>query len=166
MKKRDKAISLRTLKRELSALKAQGLKTVFTNGCFDILHVGHVRYLNKARRLGDVLIVGLNSDRSVKKIKGRSKRPILPQEERAEMLLGLESVDYVLLFDDPTPIRLIEAVLPDVLAKGADWSAKEIVGGDIVKKNGGRVARVKLVEGRSTTNIIKKINKLNGMNPQ
>ncbi len=160
-KKRDKAVSLRTLKKELSILKTGGQKTVFTNGCFDIIHAGHVRYLNKASRLGDVLIVGLNSDKSVKKIKGRN-RPIVPEGERAEVLLGLASVDYVVLFDESTPIRLIETVLPDVLAKGADWSAEKIVGADIVKKNGGTVARVKLVEGKSTTNIIKKITRLKG----
>ncbi|MBE9527760.1 MAG: D-glycero-beta-D-manno-heptose 1-phosphate adenylyltransferase [Proteobacteria bacterium] len=159
VKKRRKPISLATLKRELKALRSEGQRCVFTNGCFDILHAGHVRYLTKARTLGDALIVGLNSDKSVRKIKGKS-RPIVPEEERAEVLLGLEAVDFVVLFDTPTPIGLIEALLPDVLAKGADWIESDIVGAEAVKRNGGRVARVKLVKGKSTTNIIKRIEKL------
>ncbi len=159
VKKRRKPISLATLKRELSALRKKGRKTVFTNGVFDILHAGHVRYLTSARTLGDVLIVGLNSDKSTRAIKGKT-RPIVPEQERAEVLLGLEAVDYVVLFDAPTPIKVIEAVLPDVLAKGADWAASDIVGGEVVKKNGGRVSRVRLVKGKSSTNIIKKIMKL------
>jgi D-beta-D-heptose 7-phosphate kinase/D-beta-D-heptose 1-phosphate adenosyltransferase len=158
-KKRDKPVSLATLKRELKRLRAKGQKCVFTNGCFDILHAGHVRYLTKARTLGDVLIVGLNTDKSVRKIKGKG-RPIVPEEERAEVLLGLGAVDFVVLFDAPTPIGLIEALLPDVLAKGADWKENDIVGALAVKRNGGRVARVKLVKGKSTTNIINKITKL------
>ncbi len=159
MKKREKPVSIRTLKKELAVLKDNGGTTVFTNGCFDILHAGHVRYLNKARTLGTVLIVGLNSDKSVKKIKGRT-RPIVPEAERAEVLLGLGAVDYVVLFDEPTPVKLIETILPDVLVKGADWKVDEIAGAEIVKKNGGRVRRVQLVKGRSTTNIIKKIRAL------
>src|SRR3990170_5077892 len=153
---KNKIVSLQRLKRLLASARKKGITVVFTNGCFDIIHAGHVRYLNKSKSLGDILLVGLNSDKSVKGIKGE-KRPIVPQAERAEVLSGLEAVDYVVLFNESTPIGLIKAVLPDVLVKGADWASREIVGADIVKANGGRVARVKLVKGRSTTNIIKKI---------
>lgn len=152
---KNKFVSLQRLKTILRSSRKK--KTiVFTNGCFDIIHAGHVRYLKKAKSLGDFLVVGLNSDSSVKKIKGE-KRPIVPQKERAEVLSGLEAVDYVVLFNEPTPIKLIKAVLPDVLVKGADWASHEIVGADVVKAAGGKIARVKLVKGRSTTNIIKKI---------
>lgn len=151
-----KMVSLKRLVSELEQLRAEGRKVAFTNGCFDIIHAGHVRYLKKARSLADVLVVGLNSDKSIKSIKGPD-RPIVPERERAEVLGSLESVDYVVLFGEPTPIKLIEAIRPDVLVKGADWAAHEIVGADVVKASGGRLARVKLVEGRSTTNIIKRI---------
>ncbi|MEK6540354.1 MAG: D-glycero-beta-D-manno-heptose 1-phosphate adenylyltransferase [Deltaproteobacteria bacterium] len=153
---KKKVVSISRLKIILRPQRALGKTVVFTNGCFDIIHAGHVRYLNKAKSLGNILLVGLNSDKSVKGIKGE-KRPIVPQGERAEVLSGLEAVDYVVFFNESTPIRLIKTVLPDVLVKGADWASHEIVGADIVKANGGRVARVKLVKGRSTTNIIKKI---------
>ena len=153
---KNKIVSLQRLKRLLASARKKGITVVFTNGCFDIIHAGHVRYLNKAKSLGDILIAGLNSDISVKKIKGE-KRPIVPQKERAEVLSGLEAVDYVVIFNEPTPIRLIKAALPDVLVKGADWADHAIVGADVVKKAGGRIARIKLVKGRSTTNIIKKI---------
>ena len=153
---KNKIVSLQRLKRLLASARKKGITVVFTNGCFDIIHAGHVRYLNKAKSLGDILIAGLNSDISVKKIKGE-KRPIVPQKERAEVLSGLEAVDYVVIFNEPTPIRLIKATLPDVLVKGADWAGHAIVGADVVKKAGGRIARIKLVKGRSTTNIIKKI---------
>lgn len=135
-------------------LKREGKKVVFTNGCFDILHRGHVEYLAKAKELGDVLIVGLNSDSSVKQIKGE-KRPIVPQEDRAFILSNLLSVDYVVIFDEPTPYNLISKILPDVLAKGSDWSIEEVVGRDIVESNGGRVVLIELTPNRSTTNIIK-----------
>lgn len=154
--KKKKIVSLQRLRGSLKNINKKNKTIVFTNGCFDIIHAGHVRYLNKAKSLGDVLIVGLNSDASVKLIKG-DKRPIVPQEERAEVLSGLEAVDYVVLFNEPTPIKLIKAVLPDILVKGADWASQEIVGADIVRAKGGRVARIKLVKGKSTTNIIKKI---------
>lgn len=150
-----KTVSLKRLNAELAALRKKK-KVVFTNGCFDIIHAGHVRYLKKARSLGDVLVVGLNSDSSVRSIKGET-RPIVPQKERAEVLSALECVDYVVVFSDPTPLKLIESIRPDVLAKGADWAAKDIVGGDAVKKGGGRVARITLVKGRSTTNIIRRV---------
>jgi len=153
---KNKIVSLQRLKKLLASARKKDITVVFTNGCFDIIHAGHVRYLNKAKSLGDILIAGLNSDISVKKIKGE-KRPIVPQKERAEVLSGLEAVDYVVIFNEPTPIRLIKATLPDVLVKGADWAGHAIVGADVVKKAGGRIARIKLVKGRSTTNIIKKI---------
>jgi len=152
----SKVVSLKKLEEELKGVKRQGGKVVFTNGCFDILHAGHVRYLRKARSLGSALVVGLNSDRSVRGIKGE-KRPIVPQKERAEVLSALESVDYVVVFNDSTPERLIEAIRPDILAKGADWAAADIVGARAVKEAGGRVARITLAKGKSTTNIIKKI---------
>ncbi|MBI3398356.1 MAG: D-glycero-beta-D-manno-heptose 1-phosphate adenylyltransferase [Deltaproteobacteria bacterium] len=152
---KNKIVSLRRLK---TILRTSGKKKiiVFTNGCFDIVHAGHVRYLNKAKSLGDMLVVGLNTDSSVRQIKG-DKRPIVPQRERAELLAGLEAVDYVVLFNEPTPIKLIKAILPNVLVKGADWASHEIVGAEVVKAAGGKITRIKLVQGRSTTNIIKKI---------
>ena len=144
------------LKKIAGTLKRQGKKIVFTNGCFDILHVGHVRYLTKARKMGDLLIVGLNTDRSVRMIKG-DKRPIVTEKERAEVLAALEIVDYVVLFDEPDPLRLIAALKPDILVKGADWSKDEIVGREVVEKAGGKVARIPLVPGSSSTNVIEKI---------
>ena len=128
---------------------------MFTNGVFDLLHPGHVRYLKEARRLGDLLIVGINSDRSVRAIK-EPGRPLHPQAERAEILLSLECVDAVVVFDDDTPHRLIEQIQPDVLVKGADWGPSDIVGRDIVEARGGRVVRVELAEGYSTTSLIRR----------
>lgn len=144
------------LVKELAAARRKKKKVVFTNGCFDILHAGHVRYLKKAKSLGDILVVGLNSDSSVRSIKGE-KRPIVPCRERAEVLSALGCVDYVVVFNEATPLKLIEAVRPDVLAKGADWAARDIVGGDAVRRSGGRIARITLVKGRSTTNIIRRV---------
>lgn len=152
----EKVLTLNKLTERLKTLRSRGKKVVFTNGCFDIIHAGHVRYLKKARSLGDILVVGLNSDTSIKGLKGES-RPIVPQRERAEVLSALEAVDFIVLFSQPTPVRLIDAISPDVLAKGADWAASNIAGADIVRKRGGRVARISLVKGRSTTNIIKRI---------
>ncbi|MBI5328617.1 MAG: D-glycero-beta-D-manno-heptose 1-phosphate adenylyltransferase [Deltaproteobacteria bacterium] len=152
---KNKIVSLSKLQKLIHSIR-KNKRIVFTNGCFDIIHAGHVRYLNKSKTLGHILVVGLNSDSSVKKIKGE-KRPIVPQKERAEVLSGLEAVDYVVIFNEPTPIKLIKAILPDILVKGADWANHEIVGADVVKAAGGKIARVKLVKGRSTTNIIKKI---------
>ncbi|MBE7413768.1 MAG: D-glycero-beta-D-manno-heptose 1-phosphate adenylyltransferase [Deltaproteobacteria bacterium] len=151
-----KIIARSRLAKELAGARRKKKKIVFTNGCFDIIHAGHVRYLKKARSLGDVLVVGLNSDSSVRSIKG-DKRPIVPCRERAEVLSALGCVDYVVVFNEDTPSKLIEAVRPDVLAKGADWAAKDIVGGDAVRKGGGRVARITLLKGRSTTNIIRRV---------
>ncbi|MFQ5900197.1 MAG: D-glycero-beta-D-manno-heptose 1-phosphate adenylyltransferase [Thermodesulfobacteriota bacterium] len=150
------AVSLKEIKEKLSALKRGGKRIVFTNGCFDIIHAGHVRYLKESKSLGDILVVGLNSDVSVRAIKG-SKRPVFTQEERIEVLSALNSTDYIFLFDEPTPIRLIEAVMPDILVKGEDWEEEDIVGGDIVKGRGGKVIRVPMVEGLSTTEVIKRI---------
>jgi rfaE bifunctional protein nucleotidyltransferase chain/domain len=137
-------------------LRESGKKLVFTNGCFDILHVGHVRYLTYARSLGDALVVAVNSDRSVREIKGNS-RPIVTEKERAEVLAALACVDFVFIFDDPTPKQVIDAIIPDVLVKGADWNIAEIVGRDTVEKAGGTVLTVPLVEGSSTTDIIEKV---------
>lgn len=129
---------------------------MFTNGTFDILHRGHVEYLTKARRLGDVLIVGLNTDASIRRIKGNG-RPINPNRDRAAVLAGLAAVDYVCFFGDDTPERLIRTLVPDVLVKGADWKAGDIVGSDIVRGHGGVVRRIRLTPGRSTTGIIRRI---------
>lgn len=137
-------------------LKADGKKVVFTNGCFDILHAGHVDYLAKTRACGDVLILGLNSDSSVRNIKGE-KRPIVPEGERAYILANLKSVDYVTLFDEPTPFELLNTLIPDILVKGADWSIENIVGRDIVEANGGSVQTIEFINQQSTTNIIKTV---------
>jgi D-beta-D-heptose 7-phosphate kinase/D-beta-D-heptose 1-phosphate adenosyltransferase len=137
-------------------LRAKGKRVVFTNGCFDLLHVGHIRYLEKARSLGDILVVGLNSDRSVRSIKG-ALRPILPQEERAEILSGLWCVDYITLFDEPTPIGLITSLKPHVLVKGGDWTKEATVGKEVVEASGGEVVILPFVEGSSSTNIIETI---------
>jgi D-glycero-beta-D-manno-heptose 1-phosphate adenylyltransferase len=129
---------------------------VFTNGVFDLLHPGHVRYLQEARRLGDRLIVGINSDRSVRAIKGPD-RPITPERERAEVLSALACVDEVIVFDEPTPHDVIARIQPDVLVKGADWAADAIVGRDIVEARGGKVVRIAIEEGYSTTAILRKV---------
>lgn len=149
------------MKTIVNRLKARRKKIVFTNGCFDLLHVGHIRYLQKAKSLGDILIIGLNTDRSVKTIKGKN-RPIVPEKERAEVLSALEFVDYVILFDDLDPLHLIEALKPDVLVKGADWSKDRIIGREIVENLGGRVVRVPMVAGASSTGLIEKIKKVYG----
>ncbi len=137
-------------------LKKQNKKVVFTNGCFDILHAGHVDYLSKAKEKGDVLIVAVNSDASTKSIKG-DKRPIVPQDERAIIISSLKPVDYVILFDEDTPYEVIKKLVPDVLVKGADWAIDKIVGKDIVESNGGKVIAIDFVNNTSTTNIIKTV---------
>lgn len=137
-------------------LRQQGKRVVFTNGCFDLLHPGHVRLLAEAKRLGDVLIVALNSDRSVRELKGAG-RPLLPQEERCEIVAALEMVDYVTTFDELTPGELIRKLLPDVLVKGGDWSVEEIVGREDVQAHGGRVLSLPFVPGYSTTRMIERI---------
>ncbi|HEY7751644.1 MAG TPA: D-glycero-beta-D-manno-heptose 1-phosphate adenylyltransferase [Ignavibacteriaceae bacterium] len=146
-------LSLPELKKIRKELKTQNKKVVFTNGVFDLIHSGHVDYLVKAKALGDILIVGLNSDASVKKIKG-DKRPILKQDERIFILSNLKPVDYVILFDEETPAKLIEEIIPDILVKGGDWVVDKIVGKDIVLKNGGEVKSIEFVNNQSTTKII------------
>jgi D-beta-D-heptose 7-phosphate kinase/D-beta-D-heptose 1-phosphate adenosyltransferase len=138
-------------------VQERGGVVVFTNGVFDLLHPGHIRYLNEARRLGDALIVGVNSDRSVRANKG-ADRPINKAEERIEVLLALSCVDAAVVFDEDTPFAIITAIQPDILVKGADWGHDNIVGRDVVEGRGGRVVRVALTEGFSTTNLIKRIN--------
>jgi rfaE bifunctional protein nucleotidyltransferase chain/domain len=147
------SISLTKLKTIRLKLKAEGKKVVFTNGVFDLIHAGHVDYLSKAKNLGDVLIVGLNSDSSVNRIKG-DKRPILKQEERAFILTNLKPVDYVIFFDEDTPEKIISEIVPDILVKGADWSVDKIVGKDIVEMNGGKVMNIEFVNDQSTSKII------------
>jgi rfaE bifunctional protein nucleotidyltransferase chain/domain len=140
--------------RELvAALRQSGRSVVFTNGVFDILHAGHTTYLDAARALGDVLVLGLNTDESVRRLKG-PERPITSELDRATVVAALRSVDHVVLFSDDTPLRLIEMILPDVLVKGGDYTRQTIVGADVVEAHGGRVVTIALVEGRSTTSII------------
>jgi D-beta-D-heptose 7-phosphate kinase/D-beta-D-heptose 1-phosphate adenosyltransferase len=139
-----------------ASLRGEGKRIVFTNGCFDILHVGHVRYLTAAKAEGDVLIVGLNSDRSIRQIKD-PRRPIVPEDQRAEVLAGLECVDFIVLFDAPDPLALIESLAPDVLVKGDDWPEDQIIGADRVKAAGGKVVRVPSVPHGSTSEIIERI---------
>lgn len=144
------------LKTIVQSLKDNGKTIVFTNGCFDILHAGHVDYLAKAKAKGDILVVGLNSDASVSKIKGRL-RPIINEEERAFILSNLRSVNYITLFDEDTPLELISTIIPNILVKGSDWAIEDIVGGDIVIQNGGSVEPIDFVVAQSTSNIVKKI---------
>ncbi|MBI4650413.1 D-glycero-beta-D-manno-heptose 1-phosphate adenylyltransferase [Candidatus Desantisbacteria bacterium] len=151
-----KIFPLDKLKKIINKYKQEGKKIVFTNGCFDILHTGHLAYLEKARKLGDILIVGLNSDSSIHKIKG-PERPLNSQKDRAYALSSLFFVDYVVIFNEENPIKLISILLPDILVKGSDYKKKDILGGDIVRCNGGRVVTVKLVRGYSTTGFIKTI---------
>jgi D-beta-D-heptose 7-phosphate kinase/D-beta-D-heptose 1-phosphate adenosyltransferase len=152
----SKIMDPRALADRLKGLRSAGKRVVFTNGCFDILHIGHIRYLSAARSEGDLLVVGLNSDQSVRLIKGR-RRPILAQDQRLEIIASLQVVDYVTIFDEPDPLKLIQLLKPTILVKGADWSEDEIIGADFVKSKGGRVVRVSLVQDASTSQIIKKI---------
>jgi len=153
---KNKIISRPQIKNLIKTLKKKGQKIVFTNGCFDLLHVGHVRYLQEARSLGDCLIIGLNSDRSVRQIKN-PQRPLISEDQRAEVLAALECIDYIVLFDEAEPLKLIEEIRPAVLVKGADWSMNKIVGADLVRSYGGEVRRVELVPMISTTTIIQRI---------
>jgi len=153
---RHKIKALTEAKQEIDHLKSMGKKVVFTNGCFDILHVGHARYLYKARTLGDYLIVAVNSDRSVRGIKG-PERPVVNQDERAEMVAALEFVDTVIIFDRDTPFEVIKYLMPDMLVKGGDWKPEDIVGSDIVIAAGGEVRSIDFVEGHSTSRLIEKI---------
>ncbi len=157
----EKILNRSDLSIVINNLKKQGKKIVFTNGCFDILHPGHVTYLDKAKKLGDVLVLGLNSDASVKRLKGKN-RPVLNQEERATIISHLEMVDFICIFDEDTPYELISLVKPDVLVKGGDWSVENIVGKDIVESYGGLVINIPYIEGKSTTGIIERILKIYG----
>ena len=150
---KNKILNAKDLQKQLGQWRQQGLKIVFTNGCFDLLHRGHVEYLSKAADLGDVLVVGLNTDASVRRLKGEG-RPVNNEEARAMVLASLGFVDAVVLFDEDTPYELIQAVRPEVLVKGADYKPEEIVGYDIVTSYGGTVTTVPLVEGYSTTRLL------------
>jgi len=152
----SKVVSLKKIVEIRKKLNEEGKKVVFTNGCFDILHKGHVYLLKRAKKLGDVLIVGLNSDSSVKKIKGE-KRPVFSTKDRAFVLSSIDVVDYIVIFNEETPLKIIKAIEPDVLVKGADWDKKSIVGREIVESRGGRVVRIPVLKGFSTTSIIEKI---------
>jgi D-beta-D-heptose 7-phosphate kinase/D-beta-D-heptose 1-phosphate adenosyltransferase len=149
-------VSLVELKALRRKCKENGKTVVFTNGCFDIIHAGHVDYLNKAKVLGDILIVGLNSDKSVRRIKGE-KRPIIDEQERAFILSNLKAVDYVVFFEEDTPENLIKELIPDILIKGSDWSVDSIVGKDTVISNGGEVKTIDFITNQSTSGIIKRI---------
>ena len=155
----NKILDLPQLIRARAILRSEGRAIVFTNGCFDLLHPGHVRYLTEARTLGDALVVAINSDRSVGVLKGEG-RPILNEQERAEVIAALEAVDYVIIFDEETPRELIADLLPDVLVKGGDWPLDQIVGREEVEAGGGRVLSLPYVDGSSTTDIIERIKRL------
>ncbi len=152
----NKLVDRANIKEIISGLKNEGKKIVFTNGCFDILHAGHIRYLNETKKFGDILVLGLNEDESVSRIK--PGRPVVPEAHRAEVLSALSMIDYIVLFHEDTPYELIKEVGPDVLVKGADWAKEDIVGNDLVKE----VRTIEFVEGISTSEIIKKIKNLNG----
>lgn len=156
-----KILSQEALKKEIDGLRMAGKKIAFTNGCFDILHVGHVRYLQEARKAGDVLVLAVNSDSSVRAIKGE-KRPLVPEAERADVLAALESVSYVTIFDESTPLALIEFLRPDVIIKGGDWAEKDVIGRASVAQWGGKVTIIPEIPGASTTNIVEKIIKIYG----
>jgi rfaE bifunctional protein nucleotidyltransferase chain/domain len=155
-RKAERAVPLAELLAERRGWAEEGRRLVLTNGCFDLLHPGHVHLLEAARAEGDLLTVAINSDRSVRQIKGRD-RPVTPESERAETLLALECVDRVVIYDEPTPAVLIGALVPDVLVKGADWPLDQIVGRETVEGHGGRVVRVPLVAGQSTTAVVDRI---------
>jgi D-beta-D-heptose 7-phosphate kinase/D-beta-D-heptose 1-phosphate adenosyltransferase len=150
---RDKVLSLEAMREERAKLRAAGHSLVFTNGCFDLLHPGHVRYLTGARAQGDRLVVAVNADRMVTLLKGKG-RPILPLAERMEILAALESVDYVVAFEEETPARVIRELMPDVLVKGGDWRTEQIVGRDTVEASGGRVLSLPFAPGYSTSKLI------------
>ncbi|HDN98070.1 MAG: D-glycero-beta-D-manno-heptose 1-phosphate adenylyltransferase [Candidatus Omnitrophota bacterium] len=150
--------NLSELKNIISKLKKEGKKIVFTNGCFDILHIGHIRCLKEAKKHGDILVVGLNSDSSVRRLKGEN-RPYIEEKERAEIISSLEMVDYVIIFDEDTPLKIIKELKPDVIVKGGDYKEKDVVGGDFVKRYGGKVVIAPLVKGRSTSLLVEKIKK-------
>jgi len=152
-------IEIKELLYEIAQLKNEGKKIVFTNGCFDIIHTGHVHYLSEAKLLGDILIIGMNTDSSVSRLKG-SDRPLNNQEDRALILDSLKPVDFVILFDEDTPFNLINSIKPDILVKGGDYKIENIIGADVVQKNGGEVKTIPFVTGKSTTLLLEKIRKL------
>ena len=154
----SKVIKVSKLAYLVKTLKKKKKKIVFTNGCFDLIHPGHIKLLSSAKKQGEVLILGLNSDSSIRKIKGE-KRPILKEKERVEILSAITYIDYIVVFKEETPFKLIKIIKPDVLVKGGDWKEKDIVGADFVKKQGGKVIRIKLKKGYSTTTLIEKIKK-------
>jgi len=144
------------IKKTVDRIKEEGKKVVFTNGCFDILHQGHIRYLSEAKKCGDFLIIGLNSDRSVRNIKGKN-RPLVPEGARAELLAALCFVDGVVIFNEEDPLAIIKYLQPQVLVKGADWTEEDIIGAELIKERGGEVKRIPLVPGISTSDIIRRI---------
>jgi len=148
------------LKKLVAELKSKGEKIVFTNGCFDILHLGHILYLEKSKSKGDKLIVAINNDESVRKLKGNS-RPITSESGRAILIAALETVDYVIIFNGLTPLELIKTLKPDILTKGGDWKTKDIVGADVVQSYGGKIISIPYIEGYSTSSIISKIQRVN-----
>jgi D-beta-D-heptose 7-phosphate kinase/D-beta-D-heptose 1-phosphate adenosyltransferase len=150
-----KVLTRSELRRRLQRVRRAGQRIVFTNGCFDLIHPGHVRYLRAAKRLGDVLVVALNSDGSVRRLKGPG-RPLVPQRDRCEVVAALEMVDYVTVFAEDTPYQLIEALAPDVLVKGGDWKPDQIVGAELVRARGGTVRSLPFARGYSTTRLVKK----------
>jgi len=154
-----KIVGIEELTRLLEPMRSAGKRIVFTNGCFDLLHVGHVRCLSRARALGDLLVVGLNSDESVARIKGRG-RPLVPQAQRAEVLAALRFVDYVVVFEEETPRELIAAIKPDVLVKGGDWKVEEVVGRELVEARGGKVVIVPFEGSHSTSDLVARIRRL------
>ena len=151
----QKVLARGQLEEVLHSYRKQNKKVVFTNGCFDLLHIGHVRYLEQAKSLGDILVVGINSDLSVQKLKGPT-RPIQNENDRAEILASLKAVDHTVIFTEETPLWLIQQVKPDLLVKGGDWKPDQIVGSDFVMANGGQVKSLQFIEGRSTTSMIEK----------
>ncbi len=153
---RNKINDPQTLLEKLKRKKKNGKRIVFTNGCFDLIHIGHTRYLTQAKELGDILVVAINSDQSVKSIKG-NKRPIIPQFERAEVLAALEAVDYVAIFDELDPHKIISCLKPDILVKGGDWKKESVIGREIVESNGGEVIIIPFIDGVSTSKIVEKI---------
>jgi len=156
MKNKKIIFNRKQLIERVKKLKRAGRKVVFTNGCYDLIHVGHVRLLQGARKLGGALVVGLNSDASVTRIKG-PKRPLVNQKERAEMLAALSCVDIVTVFNENDPFNIISDIIPDVLVKGGDWKKGTIIGADVVEAAGGKVRNVKYVQGKSTTNLVQKV---------
>ena len=154
----SKILSRSTLVNQLGKVRESGSRVVFTNGCFDVLHTGHLHLLQRARALGDLLVVGINSDRSIKGLKGHG-RPLIGEDERAELLAALSCVDYVTVFSERTPLRVITSVKPDILVKGADYSISDVVGRNVVERRGGRVELIPLLPGFSTTGLVESIQK-------